>query len=283
MSQEIQLGAIVVREGRLLLFQPRGSTQWELPGGVLTAEHEDVDSGMETLLAARGIETEGLSGSFIETVYIKGEDGHVVYNLYSAENWSGDPSPPQEASALWVTPAEISGISMDEKIRNSLLVAFGLRAPVDEVAEIMGSMQSAIGAEAKANPGSELRTVSGLDVLRTLSDSDADARAANLRDRYGELGDDVIDFALGEVWADPTLDRRTRSLMVVSMLAALGRTEQLRSHMAGALNHGATAAELVQATRMVAVYAGFPAALTAHSVLREVCEARGVALPGGDG
>ena len=96
-----------------------------------------------------------------------------------------------------------------------------------------------------------------------------------------EIAGDVVDFALGEVWSDPALDRRTRSLQVVAMLAAMGgRSGPLRSHLNGALNHGATPEQLVQTLRMVAVYAGFPAALEAWPLMEEVFKARGVERPG---
>jgi 4-carboxymuconolactone decarboxylase len=86
---------------------------------------------------------------------------------------------------------------------------------------------------------------------------------------------------MGEVWSDPALDRRTRSLEVVAMLAALGgRPGPLRSHLNGALNHGARPEEVVQTLRMVAVYAGFPAALEAWPIMEAVFAERGIARPG---
>jgi alkylhydroperoxidase/carboxymuconolactone decarboxylase family protein YurZ len=181
-----------------------------------------------------------------------------------------------------VAPADISGLAMDEHVRHALLVAFGLREPVDDAVELMKSMQRTLEGEPRedASAGPDGRTEAGLDVLRTFAGGDPAEAELRIRERYGQLGDDVVDFALGEVWSDDALDRRTRSLMVVSMLAALGRTAQLRSHVAGALNHGVTPEELVQAMRTVAVYAGFPAALTAHGILNEVFEARGIKLDG---
>jgi 4-carboxymuconolactone decarboxylase len=138
-----------------------------------------------------------------------------------------------------------------------------------------------MGMEQDINREPGDRRIRGLDVLRTLSGGgDPSQGHANLRTRYGPLGDDVVDFAMGEVWAAPGLDRRTRSLQVVAMLSALGRTGPLQGHIAGALNHGATAPELAETIRMVAVYAGFPAALDAWQVMAKVFEARDIELPG---
>ncbi len=119
------------------------------------------------------------------------------------------------------------------------------------------------------------RREAGLDVLRTLSGDDPLAEEL-LRAEAGDLADSILDFSMGEVWQDPALDRRTRSLEVVAMLAATGRLVSLKSHIGGALNHGATPDEVVETIKMVAVYAGFPAAVEAWSVVADVFEERGI-------
>jgi 4-carboxymuconolactone decarboxylase len=63
----------------------------------------------------------------------------------------------------------------------------------------------------------------------------------------------------GQVWADPALSPRDRSLITVSVLAALGRNEQLRSHLGRALDNGLTKDELATALTHVAFYAGLRA------------------------
>lgn len=126
-----------------------------------------------------------------------------------------------------------------------------------------------------------VRREQGLDVLRTLNRAEPTVAYERLKAQYPELADDVVDFALGDVWNEPTLDRKQRSLVVVSMLAALGgKSGPLYSHINGALNHGASPDEVVQVMRMVAVYAGFPAALEAWTVMEEVFRARRVAPAG---
>jgi 4-carboxymuconolactone decarboxylase len=133
-----------------------------------------------------------------------------------------------------------------------------------------------------ARGATDARRARGLDVLRTLSGvADPAAAAARLERNSPELAGDIIDFALGDVWSGSALDRRTRSLQVVAMLAAIGgRSGPLRSHINGALNHGATPEQVVETLRMVAVYAGFPAALEAWPVMEDVFAARGVPRPG---
>ena len=81
------------------------------------------------------------------------------------------------------------------------------------------------------------------------------------------MTDDVL---FGDVWARPGLSPRDRSLVTVSALIAMNRPDQLRSHMALARRNGVTEAELVEAVTQLAFYAGWPNAVTAVGVARDV-------------
>lgn len=83
---------------------------------------------------------------------------------------------------------------------------------------------------------------------------------AYISDIAPDFGKYVREFALGEVWARPGLDRKTRSLCTVAALTALDKDIQLRAHIALALLNGATREEIVEVILHMAVYAGFPAA-----------------------
>jgi 4-carboxymuconolactone decarboxylase len=85
--------------------------------------------------------------------------------------------------------------------------------------------------------------------------------------KLAELTDSVL---FGDVWARPGLSRRDRSLVTVSALVAMNRPDQLRSHLALARQNGVTREELVEAITHLAFYAGWPSAVTAVSVAREV-------------
>ncbi|HLK10543.1 MAG TPA: carboxymuconolactone decarboxylase family protein [Candidatus Binatia bacterium] len=73
----------------------------------------------------------------------------------------------------------------------------------------------------------------------------------------------VTELVFGAFWARPQLDLRSRSLCTVAQLAALGRTDELRAHLAGALALGITREELIEVLMQTACYAGVPAAVTA--------------------
>ena len=80
----------------------------------------------------------------------------------------------------------------------------------------------------------------------------------------------ITETAWGTLWADDTLDHRTRSLITISILAALGRHEELALHLRATTNTGATPPEIRAALMHVAVYAGVPAANSAFALAKHV-------------
>ena len=80
----------------------------------------------------------------------------------------------------------------------------------------------------------------------------------------------VAESAFGMLWSRPGLPIRDRSLVTCAQLAALGKTEELKAHLRGALNVGITQEELVEVLMQTAVYAGVPAANEALKTAAEV-------------
>lgn len=89
--------------------------------------------------------------------------------------------------------------------------------------------------------------------------------------RLAELTDEVL---FGDVWARPGLSPRDRSLITVAALTALGRTDQLRSHLGLALDNGVTRDELAEVATHLAFYAGWPAGMSAATTLKQVLDTR---------
>ncbi len=81
----------------------------------------------------------------------------------------------------------------------------------------------------------------------------------------------ITEMAWGSVWAGPELDRHTRSLVTIAILAALGR-EELALHVGASRNTGATPTEIAAVLMHVAVYAGVPAANHAFKVAAAVLQ-----------
>jgi len=87
--------------------------------------------------------------------------------------------------------------------------------------------------------------------------------------KLAQLTDDVL---YGDVWERPELSKRDRSLVTVAALIALNRPEQLRSHLIRARENGVTQEELTETITHLAFYAGWPNAINAINVAREVFE-----------
>ena len=84
----------------------------------------------------------------------------------------------------------------------------------------------------------------------------------------------AIEHVWGGVWNRPGLDLKFRSLVVVSVLVAIGHNDELKTHLRGALNLGWTVDELREALLQIGAYAGFSAAHEALDVLSEVVAQR---------
>ena len=98
---------------------------------------------------------------------------------------------------------------------------------------------------------------------------------------FGEPLQQIINgYAYGDVWSRPGLDGRTRSLVMVGMMAASNRRNELGVHLRGALANGCTPDEIREVLLQVALYCGIPASLDAHHAALEAFRAAGVAPDG---
>ena len=88
----------------------------------------------------------------------------------------------------------------------------------------------------------------------------------------------TTEMAWGYVWTRPGLDRRSRSMINLGMLTALGKPAELKLHVKGALTNGLSVDEIKEILMHAAVYCGIPAALEAFKAAHEVLVAEG-ALP----
>ena len=115
------------------------------------------------------------------------------------------------------------------------------------------------------------RRTRGLRALREITGESGAAVVQDLREVAPDLADWIIDFSYGDVMARPGLDRRTRQLATIAALTALGHAQpQLKVHMQGALNVGCKPQEIIEVILQMTVYCGFPAAINALTVAREV-------------
>ncbi len=117
----------------------------------------------------------------------------------------------------------------------------------------------------------EERYEKGLKLLRKML---GEERAEETRKAWQELSPDferyVLDFLSGEIWSRTGLPLKIKSLVTVSALAALGRTQGLELNIHMALKNGATRDDIIETLIQIAPYAGFPACWEGLLVARKV-------------
>ncbi|MBN2028401.1 MAG: carboxymuconolactone decarboxylase family protein [Actinobacteria bacterium] len=111
----------------------------------------------------------------------------------------------------------------------------------------------------------------GWSKFRELNEPYAEQMRETMERDEPELFRFIVEFVFGEVLSRPVLDLKTRELVTVAVLTALGNArQQLRLHIHAALNVGWSREEVHEIIMQQAVYAGFPAALNGATLAREV-------------
>jgi len=111
----------------------------------------------------------------------------------------------------------------------------------------------------------------GMRVRReVLGDVHVDRAIERTTDFTADFQELITRYAWGEIWSRPVLDRRTRSLITLATLVALGREEELAMHVRAALRVGLTPDEIKEVLLHSAIYCGVPAANGAFAVAQRV-------------
>lgn len=115
----------------------------------------------------------------------------------------------------------------------------------------------------------ERKAIDGEKVRReVLGDAHVDRSQARATEFDAAFQRYITEAAWGSVWSRPQLDRRTRSLVTIALLGALGHYDELEMHVRAARNTGAEPAAIAEALLHVAVYAGVPAANQAFAAAK---------------
>jgi len=152
-------------------------------------------------------------------------------------------------------------------------------APVERADDVTSAMRSFLsslldrGDAARAGGGNESAYDAGMAARTEVL---GEAYVAGRRAAESGLDRDfqrfITETAWGRVWARPHFDRRTRSIVTVALLAALGREHELALHLRACRNTGATPEDIAELLLHVAVYAGVPAANHAMRIAKDVLE-----------
>ena len=118
---------------------------------------------------------------------------------------------------------------------------------------------------------SDAKFEQGMHIRRAvLGDAHVDRAEGNKTDFDADFQRMITEFAWGTVWNSDAIDRQTRHMLTIAILAALGKEHELALHLRATQNTGVTSTQIKEVFHQVAVYAGIPAANTAFSVAKKV-------------
>jgi 3-oxoadipate enol-lactonase/4-carboxymuconolactone decarboxylase len=146
-----------------------------------------------------------------------------------------------------------------------------------EAPEAVASLirQHVLGEAAPVAPSD--RYDAGMVVRRqVLGDEHVERATAAATDLTREFQSFITEYAWGEIWTRPGLDRRSRSMITITALVARGHHEELALHLRAALRNGVTVDEIKEVLLQSAVYCGVPAANTAFRIAQQVLSEEGV-------
>lgn len=180
----------------------------------------------------------------------------VTAGVGRVQRWGGPIEEIRQGDVVWVPPGvkHWHGASPD-----SVLTHIGIQEHVG--GKTVDWLEKVSDAQYGAPPAGNASASAAAQPSR------AQRLFGDINPKLAELTDNVL---YGDVWARPGLSPRDRSLVTVSALIAMNRPDQLRSHLAQARENGVTQDELIEAITHLAFYAGWPSAVTAVSVAKEV-------------
>lgn len=113
----------------------------------------------------------------------------------------------------------------------------------------------------------------GLEIRKSVLGKEFVEKSFDAADEFnGPLQELVTEYCWGAVWGREELPRKTRSLLNIAMLGALGREHELKMHVKGALRNGCTKVEVREVLLQVAIYCGVPAAVDSFRIARAAIE-----------
>lgn len=174
-----------------------------------------------------------------------------------------DPATPPEALALIA-----SGVRHSRAV---VLPGVAHLAPIEAPGEVGGLIRRhALGAARDELTVGQVRAA-GLAVRRTvLGDAHVDRATAATTPMTEDFQRLITEYAWGSIWTRPGLDRRSRSMITLTALIALGHHEELAMHLRAARTNGLTDDEIKEVLLQSAIYCGVPAANTAFRIAQEV-------------
>ena len=141
----------------------------------------------------------------------------------------------------------------------------------------MAKARKVAAKKAKPSPRNKKLYDEGMKVRKAVLGSNyVDTSMASADDFMMSFQDVTTEYCWGYVWTRPGLNKKTRSMLNLAMLAALNRGPELKLHINGALTNGLTKEEIKEIFLQVAIYCGIPASLDAFKTASGVFKDRGI-------
>lgn len=174
---------------------------------------------------------------------------------------------------VWVSPGERHWHGADpESLMAHTAISLGKTVWQEEVsAEEFGLSTREEIPEMSDEQGERSVAAAGVKVRReVLGSAHVDASLNHVSEFSRPMQELVNEYCWGNVWSRDGLPRKTRSLITLTILTVLNRSHELEVHLRGALNNGASEAEIQETLLHTAVYAGVPAALESFRIAERV-------------
>jgi 3-oxoadipate enol-lactonase/4-carboxymuconolactone decarboxylase len=246
--------ALVRRAGPAVMVE--GSTQRWFGPGFLDREPA---AGAALLCGLRDADTEGYAAACeaLADFDVRDRLAGVTAPVLAVAGADDASAPPDKAAEIAAGVANGRFVVLD---------GVAHQAPAERPAEV-----AALIREHVASPGMSVRRA-------VLGDEHVDRAVANTTGFTADFQDLITRYAWGEIWTRPGLDRRSRSLITLTALVALGHQEELAMHVRAARRNGLSTGEIKELLLQTAVYCGVPAANTAFRIAQRVLAEMGEAL-----
>ena len=164
---------------------------------------------------------------------------------------------------------------MDKLVASAAEAVPGARLVVLPQAAHLANLEQPVAVnallQAHLEPAGTTPYERGMQVRRSvLGEAHVDRSTARATDLTRPFQEFITRYAWGEVWSRPGLDRRTRSMLTLALLTALGQEHELALHVRAAVTNGLTVDEIGEVLLHTAVYAGVPASNSALAVAQQV-------------
>ena len=223
---------------------------------------------MREMVASTSTEGYASCCAAIQTMDLREDLGRITAPVLAIAGADDPATPPEHLAAI------VDGVP-------------GARLLVLPQAAHLANVEQAVAVDAALlahlDPAGTTPSTRGTQVRRAvLGDAHVDRAVAGTTPLTAPFQDLITRYAWGDVWSRPGLDRRTRSMLTLALLAALGHEHELRMHVRAAVTNGLSAQEIGEVLLHTAVYAGVPASNRALAAAQEVLRDLGVDGPSSD-